>query len=187
MPPLKSPPESRFAGSGDDMPETPRLILKHPDFDDWEGMYRNLWCREECARYMLWDLTYSEEDAKARMERSIAFQQGKPIWFVYEKDSGQPIGFGGIDKLADGFWSEAGIALGSDYWGKGYGKEILNFLTDYAREHYGAVRFQAACRSKNRRSRNMILGCGFRFVRTEELEDPRNGESYTLEYYEKEL
>lgn len=169
------------------MYETAHLIMKHPVFSDWKAMLRNVWQHSETARYMLWDVTTTETAAKERMERSIRYQQGKPCWFVYEKESGAPIGFAGMCQSENGIYEDTGIALGPDYVGKGYGKEILNLLTEIARTDYAAKQFIASCRSENRASRGMILGCGFRFIRQENRIDPRNNQPYVLEFYEKRL
>ena len=56
------------------MPETKDLILRKAVFEDWESLYRQVWSQPETARYMAWDLTASEEEARARMERTLAFQ-----------------------------------------------------------------------------------------------------------------
>lgn len=168
------------------MPETKDLYLRHPQFEDWQDMYHNVWSREESARYMLWEVTRSEDAAKERMERSIAYQQNNPTcWFVYEKNSGQAIGFAGMKEITEGVWEDTGIALGPDFTGHGCGKQLLNALTEYARQTLKAKKFIASCRSENTVSRNMILACGFFYIRSEERTDPRCGEAYTLEIYEK--
>lgn len=167
--------------------ETNRLQLKHPVFSDWERMYRNLWRHQESAKYMLWNVTTSAEEAQERMRRSIAFQEGKPAWFVYEKSSGEPMGFAGFREVEPGVFEDTGIAVGPAFVGKGYGKEILNLLTRIAKEEYGAQQFIASCRSRNSASRGMILGCGFRFSHDENRIDHRNGTEYILEFYEKAL
>jgi len=168
------------------MPETKDLILRHAVFEDWSDMYRNIWSREESARYMLWDVTTSEEEARARMERTMAFQKTHPCcWTVFEKKSGQAIGFAGMQSRPDGSFEESGIALGPEFVGQGYGKQLLNLLTDVAFRELGATRFISACRSENAPSRGMILGCGFTYTHEEACIDPRNGKGYTLEFYEK--
>ena len=169
------------------MYETNRLQLKHPVFSDWEGMYRNLWCHPESAKFMLWNVTTNAEAAQERMRRSIAFQEGKPAWFVYEKSSGEPIGFAGFREIGAGVYEDTGIAVGPEVVGKGYGKEILNQLTRIAIEEFGAVRFIASCRSENQPSKGMILGCGFRFTHQENRIDHRDETPYILEFYEKAL
>lgn len=178
-----TPPEG-----GMTMPETPDLLLCHPKFADWRDMYRNVWSREETAKHMLWKVTRTEEEARQRMARSIAHQQKNPTcWFVYERASGQAIGFAGMLPVSQGIWEDCGIALGPDFTGRGYGKQLLNLLTDYARRELGAVKFIASCRSRNAPSRGMILSCGFRFTHSEDRTDPRTNLPYVLEFYEKLL
>ena len=55
--------------------ETKDLVLKKAEFTDWKAIYKNLWMHEESARYMLWTPTKTEEDAKARMFRTIEFEK----------------------------------------------------------------------------------------------------------------
>lgn len=168
------------------MPETKRLILKHPEFDDWKSIYRNLWQHEESAKYMLWSVTTSEDEAKKRMERTIAFQQTHTAWLIYEKESGEAIGFAGFLECKSGIFEDTGVAFGPKYVGKGYGKETLKLLMELAKEA-GGQKFIATCRSENTASRHLILGQGFQFTHTEDRIDPRNDMPYVLEFYEKEL
>lgn len=163
------------------------LLLRHPVMEDWKDMYRNVWSHPETARYMLWEVTKTEEEAIARMERSIRYQEGKTCWFVYEKETGTPIGFGGFAKVAEDAVEDCGIALGPDYVGRGWGKELLTLLLEIAARDPSCKRFIISCRQENDASRGMILSCGFRFTHRETHIDARNGESYILEFYEKEL
>lgn len=165
------------------MPETKDLILKHPDIADYRDMFRNIWSRPESARYMLWNISLTEEEAMSRMERTIAFQRGKPLWTVYEKKSGMAIGFAGIEQISDTICAEYGIAIGPDFTGQGYGKQILRCLMDYAKEYCHAEEFRACCRRENLASRGMILHWGFTFTFSEILTDPRDGSEYILDHY----
>lgn len=171
------------------MLETKELVIKKACQEDWRDMYYNLWCHEESAKYMLWNVTTSEEDAKARMERTIAFEATHEYnWLVYEKASGQAIGFAGLERLEEGVCGETGIAIGPAFTKKGYGKQILNALMDYARDVLGAHKFVACCRTQNEASHRLQMACGFTFSHySEEKEDPRTGEKYVLEYNVKEL
>ena len=168
--------------------ETKDLIIKKAEQKDWYDMYHNLWKHAESARHMLWNVSRSEEDAPARMERTIAYQtKNKFQWLVYEKKSGQAIGFVGIEKLEENVYGETGIAIGPAFTGKGYGKQILNALVEYAQKELGAKRFMACCRTANVVSHNLQMSCGFQFSHYQDCVDPRNGEGYTLEYNFKEL
>lgn len=170
------------------MPETKSLILRKAVLEDWLAMYRNIWSQAESAKYMVWNVTDSEEAAIARMERTIAFQTAHDYhWTVVEKASGQAIGWAGMEQLFAGVWGETGIAIGPAFTRKGYGKQILNALTDCARDDFGASRFVACCRRENVPSKNLQLSCGFTYTHSEEKFHPRDQIPYILDYYEKIL
>ena len=169
------------------MPETKDLILRKAVFEDWESLYRQVWSQPETARYMAWDLTASEEEAKARMERTLAFQASHDFhWTVVEKKSGQAIGWAGMEEKAPGIWSETGVALGPDYTGKGYGRQILKAMTDLARE-MGGKRFQGCTRRENLPSRKLQLRCGFVYTHSEEAIHHRDQIPCIYDYFAKEL
>jgi RimJ/RimL family protein N-acetyltransferase len=166
--------------------ETQDLIMKKAKQEDWCDMYRNLWSHEESARYMLWDVTSSEEEAMERMKRTIAFEQKeKYALLVYEKSTGRAIGFAGMREIEPGVFEDIGIAIGPSFTHKGYGKQILNALMDEAFNKCGAHKFIATCREQNLPSHNLQMSCGFKFSHSEEKVDPRNGEKYIMECNEK--
>ncbi len=168
------------------MLETKDLLIKRAEQKDWQDMYHNLWSHSESAKYMLWKVTTSEEEAQTRMERMIVFQTTKEYqWTVYEKKSGQAIGFAGLEKLEADVYGETGIAIGPSFIRRGYGKQILTALVDFARDELGAKKFVASCRSANEASRRLIVSCGFSYSHSEEKVDARNEEVYMLEYYRK--
>ena len=165
------------------MLETKDLILKKAVFEDWPDIYRNLWRHWESARYMLWRVTESEEEARDRMRRTLAWQASHDhMYFVYEKSTGKAIGFAGMKELEPGVWDEAGVGLGPDFVGRGYGGQILDALVQSAFS-LGGREFQASCREENERSRRLILSRGFRPTGTEQLTDERTGEDYTLLHF----
>lgn len=167
------------------MLETKDLILKQGEFDDWKDIYENLWCHPESAKYMLWIPTISEEDAKIRMEKTIAYQQTHPYaYLVYEKQSGKAIGFAGMTKISEKTYEDTGIAIGPAFVRKGYGRQILMALVQQAFDELGAEKFVTSCRSHNDASRQLQLSCGFSYSHSENRVDSRNGADYVLEFYE---
>lgn len=168
------------------MIETKDLVLRKAQFEDWKDMYQNVWSREETARHMLWTVTESEEHAMERMRRTMQFQSEHDAWFVFEKKSGRAIGFAGILPIEDGVYEDCGIALGPEFVGRGYGKQILTALRAYAFETREAKAFVVSCRSQNAASRGAILSCGFTFTHTEDRVDPRDDTPYVLEFYKLE-
>ena len=149
------------------MIETKDLILDKAKYGDWEKIFKNVWSRAEIAKYTVWRVSESAEDAKERILKTIEFQKNHDTYFVYEKSSGDPIGFAGVEKVAPEIYEEAGICLGPDYTGKGYGKQILNCLVDYCKREFGAKEFIYTAREDNEVSIRLAKSLGFRKTGTE--------------------
>ena len=169
------------------MIETKDLILDKAKFSDWEGMYHNVWSHPESARYMLWNVTASENDARIRMQKTIEFQKNHDAFLVYEKTNGNPIGFAGVNKIAPAIYEETGICLGPDYVGRGLGKQILQALIQYCRENYGATEFLYSTRENNEASNRLAIAQGFTLIASETKTDNRNGQLYNLLKYSLKL
>lgn len=168
------------------MLETQDLILDKAKFEDWEPMYRNVWRHPESARYMMWQATGRKEEAPERMRRTIEFQKSHDTYLVYLKATGEAIGFAGVEQLSPALWEEAGICLGPDFVGRGYGKQILRRLMDYAKT-LGAEAFVCSAREKNAASRALISSLGFAQAGAEERTDERDGSAYIYLKYRKVL
>ena len=159
--------------------ETADLILSKAKYTDWKPLLRNIWSHEESAKYMLWNVTNTEEDAKARIIRTIKFEKNeKNAFIVYLKETMEAIGFATMRECKPGIYEEMGIAIGPAFVRRGYGKQILNALCTEAKKQ-GAKEFKASYREKNLPSKGMIISCGFEFdFKSEEKTDPRTGEKY---------
>lgn len=143
------------------MLETKDLILDKAKFSDWEEMYHNVWAHPEIAKYTPWRVSSSEDDAKDRILKTIEFQKSHDTYFVYENASGKPIGFTGVEPLSPHVYQEAGICLGPDYVGKGFGKQILQCLIAYCRQKFGAKEFIYTAREGNKASHGLAKSMGF--------------------------
>lgn len=166
--------------------ETRDLILRKAVYEDWKSMYLNVWSRPETARYMVWRVTADEVGAKERIERTIAWQKTHDAWLVCVKDSGEAVGFGGVKRLGPDSWGETGIALGPEYVGRGYGRQVLMMMMKYCRS-LGGREFFYSTRAANEASRALALCCGLVYGHSEQRIDPRNGEVYEAEIYRKDL
>lgn len=164
--------------------ETKDLILKKAAMEDANDMYSNIWSEEESSRYMLWTPTKSMEEAVDRMSKTIEFQKDRIAYCVYEKQSGQAIGFAGMKEIDDRVYEDSGIAIGTKFVGRGYGKQILMALVDYCFEELVAIRIVCSCRAENIASKKMQLSCGFQYSHSQAMIDKRNGLDYTLDFYE---
>lgn len=169
------------------MLETKDLVLDKAKFSDWESMYRNVWSQPESAKYMLWSVTTSESDAQIRIRKTIEFQKSHDTYQVYEKASGDPIGFAGVEQLGPHTFGETGICLGPAYVGKGYGKQILQCLIAYVRQEFGAEEFFYSTREENAASNALARSMGFQRISAEQKTDERDGHPYIYLTYRLEL
>ena len=77
-------------------------------------------------------------------------------------------------------YEDMGIAIGLDFVGKEYGKQILSALCEAARKQW-AKEFHCSYREKNLASKRLQDACGFKFdYKSEEKTDPRTGEKYVV-------
>lgn len=163
--------------------ETADIILGKAKFEDWEAMHRNVWSRPEAAEYMQWRLTADEEDSKTRIMKTIAYQKDHDTYVVYEKASGQAIGFAGFEEISPHIYQETGIALGPEFTGKGYGKQILKLLIDYCSGTLSGREFYYSTRAENIAAKALAISCGFTYQYSEQKTDLRSGQPYELEVY----
>ena len=169
------------------MIETESLILDRAKFSDWKEMYRNVWSQPESARYMAWSITTVLEAAKIRIVKTIAFQKEHDTYVVYEKSSGKAIGFAGVEKLEPCIYQEAGICLGPNYVGKGFGRQILQGLIQYCKEQFGAKEFIYSTRDENTASNRLAKSFGFLLISSAAKIDSKDGHSYNLLQYSLKL
>ena len=169
------------------MIETENLILDKAKFSDWEEMYRNVWSQPESARYMQWTITTSEEAAKIRIVKTIAFQKEHDTYLVYEKSSGKAIGFAGVEKIEPYIYQETGICLGAKYVRKGFGKQILQSLIQYCKEQFSAKEFIYSARDENIASNRLAESFGFLMISSITKIDRKDGHHYNLLQYSLKL
>ena len=166
--------------------ETEDIILGKAKYEDWTSIYRNVWSRPETAEYMVWKVTADEDGARERIQRTIAWQETHDAWLVYERGSGQAIGFAGVEETEPHIYHETGIALGPEYVGRGYGKQILRLLMEYCIS-LGGKKFYYSTRAGNLASRALALSCGLTYQHSERRTDQCSGKTYELEIYKKNL
>lgn len=163
--------------------ETKDLILREGSTEDWYNLYRNLWSREEVFRYLFSKPCSSEEEAKKRTAAYCGMHKEiKTEFFVCEKESGQAIGIAGVKGLKPEYRTITDIAIGPEFQGKGYGKQIVECLVHLAFEQ-GAAEVAYACFAQNSASKALALSCDFSYSHSEEAELSKNGEPVILDNY----
>lgn len=90
-------------------------------------------------------------------------------------------------EIEPGVYEDTGVALGPDFVGKGYGKQIVNAMVDYAKNELHAKKMVLSYRSQNIAFKKLQAACGFTYLHSEERVDSRTNEAYILEFTYKEL
>ena len=78
------------------------------------------------------------------------------------------------------------IALGPEYVGIGYGKQIVQLLLAYCTS-LGGKEFYYSTRAANTSSKALAVSCGFTYQYSKKMKEEPSGTLYELEIYKKEL
>ncbi|MBL4708871.1 MAG: GNAT family N-acetyltransferase [Flavobacteriales bacterium] len=123
------------------------------------------------------------QDYIQRIQDQFKAKQGVS-WKISEKGSDRFIGYIGFWQIEfEHFRTEIGYGLHSSYQGKGYMKEALNLLTQYAFKELNIHSIKADIDPLNVGSRQLLLACGFKkeaYIRENYFFD---GEFIDSEYY----
>ena len=155
--------------------EGKRVCLRKAREEDWSSMLKNVWSDEAVYRWMLFQPTLTEEEARDRARRSIAFQKDHYAYFVALKDTDEAIGFCGITETSPGHFEETGICVGTAFQGMGLGKEILALLLDLTFEKLGAEDARYGYFQDNERSKALAEHFGFHYDHTYTRTRPWDG------------
>jgi [ribosomal protein S5]-alanine N-acetyltransferase len=145
--------------------ETERLRLRNTQEDDVPGLVR-MWTDPEVSRFMGGkDAAWLEQTfrADARQVEPLLYDQ----WPVFEKSSGELIGYCGLlDKEVEGRQEvELTYALVRSAWGQGYATEISAALREYAWNQMGLKRLIALIDQENAASARVAERLGFHLER----------------------
>ncbi len=145
--------------------ETPRLILREFNKDDWEEIHPYS-VDEEVTRFMPWGPN-TEDDTIAFVERALKEKDKNPRkeyhFVVIEKSSGCLIG---AVEIAVGGYKDLNGMLGYCYsrksWERGIGTEAAGVLIKYGFESLGLHRIWADCDALNYGSQRVLEKNGMR-------------------------
>jgi RimJ/RimL family protein N-acetyltransferase len=92
------------------------------------------------------------------------FAEGSALWFsLVHKDSLSFIGFCCINLLeAKNRDARLGITIASEFWGKGYGTEVMHFTVNHAFKYFGLQRISLDVTEGNARARAVYAKLGFK-------------------------
>ena len=142
-----------------------RLILRRwADAD--KAPFAALNADPEVMRYLPAVLTAPESDALADRADGMFEQHGHGLWAVERKDTGEFIGFTGLNPMPAGIPGEGGVEIGwrlaREHWGHGFATEAALESLRFAFDELGLSHVNSITALSNTRSRSVMERIGMR-------------------------
>jgi RimJ/RimL family protein N-acetyltransferase len=151
------------------MLETERLIMRRFTFADLDALV-DLRADEEVIRYIGQRRLQNPEAIEKRLAFYIdcyekhGFGMCAMIW----KETGEMIGWSGLQPLGETGETEVGYGMAKRFWGRGIGYECARAWLEYAFTKTGAARIVAVADPANKGSWRIMEKCGMTYERTDE-------------------
>jgi [ribosomal protein S5]-alanine N-acetyltransferase len=151
------------------MLETERLILRKFAPDDLPRLVE-MRADPEVNRYLGGSRLQNPEAVAQRMRfyidcyEKFGFGMSAMIW----KETGEIIGWSGLQPLEDSGEIEVGYGMIKKFWGRGIGCECARAWLRYGFEKAGLERIVAVAFPANAGSRRIMEKCGMHYEKTEE-------------------
>ena len=154
--------------------ETERIILREFKLGDEYEMFSNWASDPEVVKYLTWPIHENIEVTKSIIQSWVnQYQDPTTIRFgITLKDTGDLVG--GIDVVHyfDGV-PEVGYCIAKKCWNKGIMTEVFSAFRDYLFT-LGFKKITIRAEVENIGSNRVIQKCGFKFVETVHLNEPRS-------------
>ena len=146
---------------------TRNFFLRRCSHDDVED-YLLFWNDAEVMKY-IGDGTWGGGRNKVMhfLNKNIeeyAKDDGLGYFCLVDKSTNQVVGEAGLSKLAETGEIEVGYILRKDYWGKGFGTELLTSLIQYGFKNLGLKEIVAVCHPENIGSQKLMKKCNMKFI-----------------------
>ena len=166
--------------------ETSNLVFKKGDLKYAKQMHENFFSQPQTAKYMLWSVTNTVEEAEAKIARWMEHQKDHAHWFIHLKTTDEPIGFITAEEIEPNVYGNIGLCLGEGYINQGYGTEALVALIEYLKS-LGAKTISYSHLKDNVASQKLALKLGFKFNRQEKRLRKHDGKEFDEIFYTLEL
>ena len=154
--------------------ETVRLILAPWQAADWTA-FRPIATDPEVMRYITGGVGWTDEQIQAFVGRQLKVyrERGFCRWKLFEKASGESIGFCGVGFWKDSTEPEIGWWLARRWWGRGLATEAAVAALGDAFDRVGLDRLISVAERENRASIRIMQKLGLGFEREFEAEGCR--------------
>ena len=163
--------------------ETERTILREFKLGDEYEMFSNWASDPEVVKYLTWPIHENIEVTK-NIVQSWVNQYQDPTTIRYGitlKDTGELVGGIDVVHFIDGV-PEVGYCLAKKCWNKGIMTEVFSAFRDYLFS-LGFNKITIRAEVPNIGSNRVIQKCGFKFIKTVHLEEPRSCDVNCYELY----
>lgn len=156
-----------------------KITLRKARCEDLNDIYTNVWSDESLNKLMLWKTTTSLDEAKSRLERTVAYQSENDAFFIEDNKTKEVIGFCGIVEIDPSVYDDTGICIAQKFQNEGRGKELIKLLSDFVFNEKKASKLMMSTFKENDRMNHILKTCGFEFVEAIKMTRQYDG----LEYY----
>lgn len=149
--------------------ETERLLIRKFTFDDLNQLIE-LRSDDEVIKYLGGRRMQNPDAIKKRLQFYIdcyakfGYGMCAMIW----KETGEMIGWCGLQPLEETGYTEVGYGMIKEFWGKGIGFECAKAWLEYAFETANAEIIVAVASPENTGSWRIMEKCGMKYEKTEE-------------------
>jgi len=143
--------------------QTERLTLRLGQLSDAQDIFDTWTSDPDVAKFMRWNTHTSVDETTEYLIQTInnASSSQHFDWIFVLKETGKPMGSGGI------FWNEKhnmfelGYGVAKKYWGQGFATEAAVAILEFAKRERGAKEFFACHAKENSASGRILEKLGF--------------------------
>ncbi len=136
------------------------IILRKAVLSDLNNIYENVWSNKNLFTYTFFKPSFTKEEAKLRLNKTIEYQKHNFSYFICLRDTDEAIGFCGVKKDNNSY-QETGIIISDKYQNKGFGKQVLKLLLELVFVNLKGKEFIYCVDKKNIISQKLCLSYNF--------------------------
>lgn len=145
---------------------TKNVIVREITVSDVDRLYE-IYSDADVVRYI--ENLYENREEELRFTKDYIINQYRfyeyGMWIVESIKTNEIIGRAGIFDRADQEYKEIGFVFAKEYWGRGYAKETLKAIINYANEELEVDTLIAHVMRDNLRSKRLLESLGFVYDR----------------------
>ena len=145
---------------------TERLFLRQFSANDREALFK-IAQEPDIFQYFptktAWDLERVDRSIQHQIDHWDQFGYG--LWAVTLRETGQLMGWCGLEFLPDTNETEVGYLLSGEFWGKGYATEAARASVEFGKKNIGLKEIIGLTDPLNIASQRVLEKCGLTFTR----------------------